>query len=117
VEEVLKKYMEERKRIDAVAGNENALFLSMQKKRINIRTVEKLVKKYSKLITQFKNITPQKLRSTYGTNLYRETGDICLVADVLGHRDVQTTKMLYTSLEEERRKKAVNYVKLRKNLK
>lgn len=113
VEEVLRRYIQERKSLNALAGDENALFLSMQMKRITIRAVEKLVKKYTNLITHSKNITPHKLRSTYGTNLYRETGDIYLVADVLGHRDVQTTKKLYSSLEEERRIKAANFVKLR----
>lgn len=113
VEEVLRRYIQDRKHLDALEGDENALFLSMQMKRITIRAVEKLVKKYTNLITQSKTITPHKLRSTYGTNLYRETGDIYLVADVLGHRDVQTTKRLYSSLEEERRLKAANFVKLR----
>ena len=36
--------------------------------------------------TSLKHITPHKLRSTYGTSLYRETGDIYLVADVLAIR-------------------------------
>ena len=60
-----------------------------------------------------KKITPHKLRSTYGTNLYRETGDIYLVADVLGHNDVNTTKKHYAALEDDRRRGARNAVKLR----
>ena len=78
-----------------------------------ISSVENLVKKYSKLVTNLKNITPHKLRSTYGTNLYRETGDIYLVADVLGHKDVNTTKKHYAALEDERRRTAAKYVRLR----
>ena len=78
-----------------------------------MRSVENLVKKYSKLVTNLKNITPHKLRSTYGTNLYRETGDIYLVADVLGHKDVNTTKKHYAALEDERRRTAAEYVRLR----
>ena len=62
-----------------------------------------------------KNISPHKLRSTYGTNLYRETGDIYLVADVLGHKDVNTTRKHYAELEEERRRSAAKYIKLRKD--
>ena len=85
----------------------------MQNKRISVRSVENLVKKYSKLVTNLKNITPHKLRSTYGTNLYRETGDIYLVADVLGHKDVNTTKKHYAALEDERRRTAAKYVRLR----
>lgn len=106
-------YYEERKGITALSGNEQAFFLSMQRKRIGVRAVENLVKKYSKLVTNVKNITPHKLRSTYGTNLYRETGDIYLVADVLGHRDVNTTRKHYAQLEDERRRKAAKIMKLR----
>ena len=106
-------YQEERNTIEAVEGSTNALFLSLQKKRIGVRAVENLVKKYSKLITTMKNITPHKLRSTYGTSLYRETGDIYLVADVLGHKDVNTTKKHYAALEDERRRTAQKYIHLR----
>lgn len=112
-ETALKSYLEERKKTDAAEGHKNALFLSMQKKRISVRAVEILVKKYASLVTTMKKITPHKLRSTYGTSLYRETGDIYLVADVLGHKDVNTTKKHYAAIEEDRRRKAANIVKLR----
>ena len=113
VEDALQDYLDERFGIDAMPGNEKALFLSLQKKRINVRSVENLVKKYARLVTPLKKITPHKLRSTYGTNLYRETGDIYLVADVLGHSDVNTTKKHYAALEDERRRSARNAVQLR----
>lgn len=115
VELALRDYMEERRHIVPAPGNEEALFLSMQKKRLNVRSVENLVKKYAQAAAPLKKITPHKLRSTYGTNLYRETGDIYLVADVLGHADVNTTKRHYAALEDERRRSARNKVKLREN--
>jgi site-specific recombinase XerD len=115
VRDALLSYMEERNMHTPVEGHANALFLSLQNKRIGVRAVENLVKKYSRLVTNLKNITPHKLRSTYGTNLYRETGDIYLVADVLGHKDVNTTKKHYAALEDDRRKDAAKYVHLRKN--
>lgn len=113
VETALLDYLEQRHHIIPASGHENALFLSMQNKRISVRAVEKLVKKYSSLVTNLKKITPHKLRSTYGTSLYRETGDIYLVADVLGHKDVNTTRKHYAAIEDERRRKAANAVKLR----
>ena len=113
VEEALRNYLEERKQIIPETGHEDALFLSMQKRRISVRSVENLVKKYARQVTTLKNITPHKLRSTYGTSLYRETDDIYLVADVLGHSDVNTTKKHYAALEDERRRSARNKVKLR----
>lgn len=91
------------------------LFLSMQKKRISVRAVEQLVKKYARVISPLKNITPHKLRSTFGTELYQETGDIYLVADVLGHKDVNTTRKFYSDMSEENRRKAARSVKLRKD--
>lgn len=113
VEYALQDYLSEREHIVPEEGSEEALFLSMQRKRINVRSVEKMVKKYAQLVTPLKKITPHKLRSTYGTNLYHETGDIYLVADVLGHSDVNTTKKHYAALEDERRRSARNKVQLR----
>lgn len=113
VENALQDYLDERFGIIPEEGSEQALFLSLQRKRMNVRSVENLVKKYAHIVTPLKKITPHKLRSTYGTNLYRETGDIYLVADVLGHSDVNTTKKHYAALEDERRRSARNVVKLR----
>lgn len=113
VEEALLSYLEEREGVQPESGHEEALFLSLQRKRMSVRSVENLVKKYAKIVTPLKKITPHKLRSTYGTNLYRETGDIYLVADVLGHSDVNTTKKHYAALEDERRRSARNVVRLR----
>ena len=113
VEAALREYLEQRKHIIPEEGHENALFLSMQNRRMAVRSIENLVKKYASRVTTLKKITPHKLRSTYGTSLYRETGDIYLVADVLGHKDVNTTRKHYASMEEERRRSAANVVRLR----
>lgn len=115
VEQALKDYLEQRNHIIPQSGHENALFLSMQNRRISVRAVENLVKKYASNVTTLKKITPHKLRSTYGTTLYQETGDIYLVADVLGHKDVNTTRKHYAAIEDERRRKAARVVKLREN--
>ena len=113
VETALLDYLEERQHIIPVEGHENALFLSMQNRRITVRAVENLVKKYASRVTTLKKITPHKLRSTYGTTLYQETGDIYLVADVLGHKDVNTTRKHYAAQADERRRRAAQYVRLR----
>lgn len=115
VSDALHDYLEKRHHVIPLSGHEEALFLSMQNRRISVRAVENLVKKYAQTVTTLKKITPHKLRSTYGTSLYRETGDIYLVADVLGHKDVNTTRKHYAALEDERRRKAANVVKLREN--
>lgn len=113
VETALLDYMEQREHIIPADGHENALFLSLQNRRMAVRSVENLVKKYASRVTTLKKITPHKLRSTYGTTLYQETGDIYLVADVLGHKDVNTTRKHYAAQEDERRRRAAKYVRLR----
>ena len=113
VKYALQEYITEKANDPKVPQNESAFFLSMQYKRINVRSVEVLVKKYSKIVSPLKKITPHKLRSTYGTRLYNTTGDIYIVADVLGHRDVNTTKKHYAAITEDNRRKVADAVKLR----
>lgn len=113
VEEALLAYLEERKHMIPQEGHENAFFISLQNRRMAVRSVENLVKKYASLVTTTKKITPHKLRSTYGTSLYQETGDIYLVADVLGHKDVNTTRKHYAAMKDENKRKASKSVKLR----
>lgn len=113
VETALQDYLEERHRVIPQSGHENALFLSLQNRRMSVRAVENMVKKYASTVTSLKKITPHKLRSTYGTSLYKETGDIYLVADVLGHKDVNTTRKHYAAQEDARRRMAANAVQLR----
>ena len=113
VEEALGRYMDVRDELPAAPGHENALFLSLQKKRLGVRAIQNIVKKYAKIVTGYKNITPHKLRSTFGTNLYQATNDIYLVADVLGHKSVETTRKHYAEMSDARRR-AARSVRLRK---
>lgn len=95
-------------------GHEHALFYSIQRRRISVQAIENMVGEYASQITNFKHITPHKLRSTYGTSLYRETGDIYLVAEVLGHNDVNTTRKHYAALDDDKKRSAATAVTLRK---
>ena len=113
VEEALTDYLEERNNTDTKDEKEDALFLSNRGTRITVRSVQNLVKKYAQGVT-VKNISPHKLRSTFGTNLYQETQDIYLVADALGHADVNTTRKHYAEVESYRRRLATSKLKLRK---
>ena len=106
VEDALKKYSKIRQNNDKGPSSERAFFLSLQNKRISTRQVQELVKKYARIVSPLKKITPHKLRSTFGTSLYRQTGDIYVVADCLGHKDVNTTKKHYAAISDDIRKKA-----------
>ena len=116
VADVLKDYLKLRREMTALPGNEDALFLSLQNKRISVRAVQLMVKKYATLAAPLKkHLSPHKLRSTFGTNLYHETGDIYLVADVLGHSDVNTTRKHYAAMSDDRRRMAAQKVHLRED--
>lgn len=114
VGEALGAYLAQKEEDPRVPKDEHALFLSMQYRRITVRAVENLVKKYAMIVTPLKKITPHKLRSTYGTSLYRATGDIYIVADVLGHKDVNTTRKHYAAITEDNRRSVANVVRLHK---
>ena len=114
VARVLQDYMALRRQMTPQPGHEDALFLSLQNRRITPRAVQNMVKKYATQAAPLKkHLSPHKLRSTFGTNLYHETGDIYLVADVLGHTDVNTTRRHYAAMSEDRRKLAAHSVHLR----
>lgn len=109
----IERYIEHKQQSGLPCGPKDALFLSSQKRRITVRAVENLVQKYAKIVSPLKKISPHKLRSTYGTALYRATGDIYVVADVLGHKDVNTTKKHYAAISEDIRRSVAGKVRLR----
>lgn len=109
----LERYLIQREHEIPCEGSEDALFLSIQKKRMSVRAMENMVTKYTEKLNCLKRITPHKLRSTFGTNLYRETQDIYMVADFLGHRDVNTTRKHYASISDDKRRTAIRKFKLR----
>lgn len=114
VEKALHDYLKLRKEIVAAPGDEDALFLSLQNRRISVRAVQMMVKKYATQAAPLKkHLSPHKLRSTFGTNLYHETGDIYLVADVLGHSDVNTTRRHYAAMSDDRRRMAAQKIRSR----
>lgn len=118
VERALKDYLKLRREMTPASGDEDALFLSLQNRRISVRAVQQMVKKYAAQAAPLKkHLSPHKLRSTFGTNLYHETGDIYLVADVLGHSDVNTTRRHYAAMSDDRRRMAARMIRARDDAK
>ena len=95
-----------------IIGNGNydcrALFISNQKQRMHIRSIEKVIKKYADGING-KHITPHKLRSTCGTNLYQASKDIYLVAEILGHKSTEPTRR-YAKVFDTNKRDAVKTI-------
>lgn len=82
--------------------DEQAVFISRKGSRISVSAVQRMIKKYAAAIPN-KHITPHKLRSTFATHLYRQTDDIYLVKDALGHKSINTTTR-YADIGDDRRK-------------
>lgn len=117
VADALGDYLKQRETIEAVGDDAQALFLSLQKRRISQRAVQLMVKKFCAIAVPLKKrMSPHKLRSTYATRLYHETEDIYLVADALGHSDVNTTRKHYAAMSDERRRQAAQNVHLPKSI-
>ena len=103
VQYVLEDYLhEQRLNLIPEKGSEDALFLSLKNNRISVDAIEKMIVKYARMYVPHKRITPHKRRSTFGTQLYQETGDLYLVAETLGHSSVDTSKK-YASMKERKR--------------
>lgn len=111
----LQRYIDYKTKNGEYIDNSSPLFISNGKNRITVRAVENLVQKYAKIVSPLKKISPHKLRSTYGTQLYRATGDIYIVADVLGHKDVNTTRKHYAAISDDNRRSVAGKVKLTRN--
>lgn len=102
--QILKDWLEDRSRLLG-EKEEEALFISNQRKRISSKSVERIVTKYS--YNMKKKITPHKLRSTFATGLYEKTGDIYLVQEAIGHKNITNTRR-YAKVSENKRRSAAN---------
>ena len=100
---ILNKWITDRK--DMVDKKEKALFICQGNHRMSVRAVENRFREISK--STGKKITPHKMRATCATRLYEQTGDIYLVQQQLGHRNIENTKR-YTKVSEERKREAAN---------
>jgi tyrosine recombinase XerC len=82
---------------------EKFLFLNKYGKKLTERSVERLVKKYSKISGINKNVTPHTIRHTFATHLLDRGADLRTVQELLGHERITTTQ-IYTHLTVEKLK-------------
>lgn len=94
----------------ATEGDEDALFLSMQGKRITERAIRELVKKYTSIAmgtSRSGGYSPHKLRATAATSLIGRGNSIFDVQALLDHEQVTTTQ-LYASHKMNVKRDLVN---------
>ncbi|WP_049945237.1 tyrosine-type recombinase/integrase [Butyrivibrio sp. AC2005] len=107
IRNTLKDYISTERPVLLQDEEDSALFISLKHRRLSLRSVEKMIEKYGKKAGYNKRLTPHTLRRTFGTSLYNNTGDIYMVASILGHKDINTTSKHYTAIDEKRKQMAV----------
>ena len=108
VEEAITDYVNSDRDNLLIGADSPALFISMQHKRMTVRSVQLMIKGYATKAGLNMKVTPHALRRTFGTNLYEETNDIYLVADALHHSSVETTRKHYANMSKEHKRIAAN---------
>lgn len=74
----LTRYLETR------TDNDSSLFLSNERKRVSVRTIQHMLSKYG--------THPHALRHTFVRQLVKSGNDISTVAELAGHKDVNVTR-------------------------
>ena len=113
VENEMCKYVEERL-ADEDTKDTDPLFISRNNKRILPQTVEKNLKNYCRAagITDPEKMHPHALRRTFACNLIADGIDIKMVAELMGHKNIEVTHRYYTQYASERRKEVMRSVKI-----
>ena len=98
VTDVVTDYLENERADDEriVSGHEDALFLSLQGKRMTERAIRDLVKKYTSIglsTSRKAGYSPHKLRATAATSLIGRGNSIFDVQALLDHEQVTTTQL------------------------
>ena len=108
VENEMLKYVEQRLGDDE-AKDTDPLFISRNGKRILPQTVEKNLKNYCRAagITDPEKMHPHALRRTFACNLIADGIDIKMVAELMGHKNIEVTHRYYTQYAAERRKEVM----------
>ncbi len=94
---------------DTKRESRNALFVSRNRNRLNVKTIQWLVYKYLKAAgLEYKHLSVHKLRHTAATLMYQSgKTDIRVLKDILGHESLSTTQ-IYTHVADEQMKKALD---------
>ncbi len=95
---VIKDYIELERPADdrVIDGHQDALFLSLQGRRMTERQIRELVKKYTSIAmetTRKAGYSPHKLRATAATSLIGRGNSIFDVQALLDHEQVTTTQL------------------------
>lgn len=105
VENEFVKYLEERSELENVKDT-NAFFINRQGKRMTAQAVELVLKKYCYTvgITHPDKTRPHALRRTFACNMLADGIDIKMVAELMGHKNIDVTHRYYAQYASKRKK-------------
>jgi integrase/recombinase XerC len=105
--EVLRAYMERREELTGGKGatvDAQALFLNRSGGRLSGRSIQKIVERYLRRVSQIQKVSPHVLRHTFATHMLNAGADLKAVKELLGHVSLSTTQV-YTHVTLDRLKK------------
>lgn len=102
---LIKEWLNDRKKMLTGHDKCDALFISNRRQRMSTLAIRHVLDVHTSILD--KHITPHKMRSSCATNLYDQTGDIYLVQEYLGHKNITNTRR-YARVSSEQKEKAVN---------
>jgi len=85
--------------------NNQPLFLSSTGKRLNRRTIQRIVSDAGHELPDQQNLHPHKIRHSYASHLLESSQDLRAVQELLGHSNISTTQ-IYTHLDFQQLSKA-----------
>ena len=108
VENELFIYMQQRLEMKNLK-DEKALFVNRLGKRMTAQGVEKNLKKYCSAvgITDPDKTRPHALRRTFACNLIADGVDIKMVAELMGHKNIEVTHKYYAQYASQKRREVM----------
>ena len=83
--EAIGRYLAQRVEIIPVHGHEEALFLSRRAKRLCVRSVEIMIKKYSEAaFGDNSHITPESIRKSFRNEVFSISMNLPMISDIIG---------------------------------